>query len=189
MLILVVGPSGAGKDTMLATARARLAGDPGFRFVRRAITRPADAGGEDHEALTPAEFATRRFALSWQAHGLSYGVPIDVEADLSRGVTVIANVSRSVITDSVRRYPTRVILVTAPPMILAARLAARGRETATDIAARLVREVALPDGIDTETVLNDATLEEGAERFVAALVRARGHASPGGGATPSRSRP
>lgn len=178
MLVLVVGPSGAGKDTLLDAARAALADDPRFHFVRRVITRPAEAGGEAHEAVTEAEFARRRFALAWTAHGLRYGIPIAIETDLTAGRAVIANVSRAVIAEAARRFPVRVIEVTAPPQVLAARLAARGRETAADIAARLARSVAVPDGVDVETVLNDADLGTGIARFVAALSRAAESAPP-----------
>lgn len=169
MLVLVVGPSGAGKDTLLNAARARLADDPGYRFVRRVITRPADAGGEDHEAVTEAAFLTRTFALQWGAHGLRYGIPSDIEADLESGMTVVANVSRGVIEAAAKRFPTRVIEVTAPPAILAARLAARGRESADDVAARLARTAAIPAGVQCDTVMNDSTPEEGIRRFLAAL--------------------
>jgi ribose 1,5-bisphosphokinase len=172
MLVLVVGPSGAGKDTLLDAARRTLAGDPRFRFVRRVITRPADAGGEAHEAVTEAEFAMRDFALSWQAHGLRYGIPADIAANLAAGRVVIANVSRGVIADAATRFPIHVIEITAPPEILAARLATRARESAADMAARLARTVVLPDGIPVETVMNDATVEIGAARFLAALNRA-----------------
>ncbi len=172
MLVLVVGPSGAGKDTLLDTARAALADDPRFRFVRRVITRPAASGGEEHEAVSDAEFATRDFALAWQAHGLRYGIPPDVTTDLAAGRVVVANVSRSVIAEAAQRFPVRVIEIIAPPDILAARLAARRRESAADVAARLSRTVALPDGIVVETVMNDATVEAGAARFLAALNRA-----------------
>ena len=100
MLIAVVGPSGAGKDTLMAGARAALAQDARFRFVRRAITRPAEAGSEDHEALSEADFAARRaadgFALSWGAHGLHYGIPRDIEEDIAARRVVIANLSRAV---------------------------------------------------------------------------------------------
>jgi phosphonate metabolism protein PhnN/1,5-bisphosphokinase (PRPP-forming) len=169
LLILVVGPSGAGKDTLLEAARLAMSDDPRFRFVRRVITRPADAGGEAHEAVTEAEFATRDFALQWQSHGLRYGIPVD---GVAGGRVVVANVSRTVIADAVRRFPVHVIAVTAPPDILAARLGSRGREAADDVAARLARSVAVPDHVPVETVVNDGSLEDGVARFVAALNRA-----------------
>jgi ribose 1,5-bisphosphokinase len=172
MLVLVVGPSGAGKDTLLNAARRALDGDKRFRFVRRVITRPADPYGEDHEPVTEAEFSARDFALQWQAHGLRYGIPADIAGDVGAGVAVVANVSRAVIAEAATRFQVRVIEVTAPVHVLAARLAARGRETASDIAARLARIVPLPESIVVETVLNDATLETGTERFLVALSRA-----------------
>lgn len=172
MLVLVVGPSGAGKDTLLDAARQALAGDPRFRFARRVITRPAEAGGEAHEAVTDAEFATRGFALAWHAHGLRYGIPADIATDLAAGRVVVANVSRGVIAEAAARFPVRVIEVTAPPEVLASRLAARGRESSADVAARLARNVSVPDGVTIETVMNDATVEDGAARFLAALTRA-----------------
>ena len=121
MLILVVGPSGAGKDTVLSLARVALAEDPRFRFVRRVITRPADAGGEDHEAVTDSTFAERPFALQWQAHGLRYGIPADIVADLKRGIRVVANVSRGIIAEAAERFAARVIVITAPVDVLAQR--------------------------------------------------------------------
>lgn len=176
VLVLVVGPSGAGKDSLLAGAHALLQDDPHFRFVRRVITRPADAGGEEHEATDRAAFAARRaaggFALHWHAHGLDYGIPSDIAADIAAGRTVVANVSRTVINEARARFPTRVVVITAPRGVLAQRLAARGRETAADIAERLSRAAPEPTGPDVETVLNDTTLEAGIARFVAALSRA-----------------
>lgn len=176
MLVLVVGPSGAGKDSLLDGARAALAHDPRFRFVRRVITRPAEAGGEAHEPASDSEFEARRvaggFALDWAAHGLRYGIPADIAADLAAGRVVIANISRGVIDQARGRFPVRVIEITAPGEILAARLAARGRESAADIAERVARIVAVPPAPDVETVQNDATLEQGVARFVAALTRA-----------------
>ena len=172
MLVLVVGPSGAGKDSLLNAARRDLAADPRFRFVRRTITRSADPGGEDHEPVTEAEFLTRDFALQWGAHGLRYGIPADIATDIALGIVVVANVSRGVIETAAARYPTRVIEVTAPPEVLAARLAARGRESAADVAARLTRSVRLPESVPVETVMNDSTMGEGSARFLAALTRA-----------------
>ncbi len=178
VLVLVVGPSGAGKDTLLDAARTALRNDQRFHFARRVITRPADAGGESHEATTQEGFTARRFALSWEAHGLRYGIPVEIAKDLAQGRIVIANVSRGVVEEAARRFPVRVIEVTAPTAILAARLAARGREDAVQRAARLTRQVALPERVAVLTVVNDATPEEGAARFLAALNRAAEAAAP-----------
>ena len=169
MLVLVVGASGAGKDTLLTAAQQALAADPRFRFVRRVITRPAEAGGETHEAASEAEFAVRDFALQWRAHGLRYGIPAEAVAV---GVVTVANVSRTVISEATRRFRVRVIEVTAPRDVLAARLASRGREAADDIGARLMRSVAIPEGVPVETVVNDGTVPDGVARFLAALNRA-----------------
>jgi phosphonate metabolism protein PhnN/1,5-bisphosphokinase (PRPP-forming) len=176
MLIAVVGPSGAGKDTLMAGARAALAQDARFRFARRAITRPAEAGGEDHEALSEADFVARcaagGFALSWEAHGLHYGIPRDIEEDIAARRVVIANLSRAILPEASARYRLRVLNITAPMEVLAARLAARGRESLADIAARLARDVVLPDGLDVERVMNDTDVAEGVARVLAALNRA-----------------
>lgn len=176
MLVAVVGPSGAGKDTLMGLARARLAGDARFVFAQRAITRPAGAGGEDHRALDDAGFAAERaaggFALWWEAHSLSYGIPRAIEHDLAERRVVVANLSRGVLAAAASRYRLRVLVITAPVAVLAARLAARGREDAADIAARLAREATLPAGLDVATVMNDAAPEEGAARVIAALSRA-----------------
>ena len=168
MLILVVGPSGAGKDTLIEAARRALAHDARFRFVRRVITRP-DAGSEDHEPVSEEEFARRDFALQWQAHGLRYGIPAEA---ITAGSVTVANVSRSVIAEAARRFDVRVIEVTAPFDVLAARLGSRGREGEADVAARLTRTVALPEGVPVETVANDGSIEHGVAQFLAALNRA-----------------
>jgi phosphonate metabolism protein PhnN/1,5-bisphosphokinase (PRPP-forming) len=176
MLVAVVGPSGAGKDTLMGLARARLAEDARFVFARRAITRPAQAGGEDHRALGEAAFAAEReaggFALWWEAHGLSYGIPRGIEDDMADGRVVVANLSRGVLAEAAARYRLRVLLITAPVAVLAARLAARGREAAQDVASRLAREMTLPAGLDVATVMNDARAEDGAARVLEVLTRA-----------------
>ena len=190
MLVGVVGPSGAGKDTLMSGARAALAGDARFRFVRRGITRPAGSGGEEHEALSEAQFASCRdaggFALWWSAHGLSYGIPRDIEADLARGRVVVANLSRGALADAAARYSLRVLEITAPVALRAERLAARGREKVADIAARLAREAPLPPGLDVEVVSNDGAREIGVARVLQALSRAASDVLPAGMARRAR---
>ena len=168
-LFLVAGPSGAGKDTLIAAARCRLAVT--HAFPRRLITRPLADATEQHETMSePAFLALRaqgQLALSWQAHGLWYGLPASINDDLTAGRHVVANVSRTVVAEASARFaPTRCILVTASAANLAARLVARGREAAPDIAARLEREIGFsPD----HTVYNDGSLETAVERLIAAL--------------------
>jgi ribose 1,5-bisphosphokinase len=84
----------------------------------------------------------------------------------------VANLSRGVLAEAAARYPLRVLVITAPAAALAARLAARGRETAEDVAARLKREMTLAPGLDIVTVMNDGTPEHGAARVTAMLTRA-----------------
>lgn len=169
--IFVVGPSGAGKDSVMAWARERAAGLP-VAFAHRYITRPPDAGGENHVHVTDEEFAVRReaglFALDWSANGQSYGIGIEVEAWLSRGLTVVANGSRGYLPEAVRRYPALVpVLITAPPEVLAARLAARGRETRDEILARLTRAAALDTAPGpTVEIVNDGPLERAGQQLL-----------------------
>lgn len=173
-LILVVGPSGAGKDSLIECARAALAGHPRFVFPRRIITRPSDPGSEDHATLSEAEFKRQRtagaFFLNWDAHGLRYALPGSIADDLAAGRTVIANVSRAVIAAAREKHAaTTVVVVTAPPAVLARRLAARGREDAADVEARLARAADQPSGPGVVTVMNDGALESAVERFLEVL--------------------
>ncbi len=170
----VVGPSGAGKDTLIDGA---VAARRDLRRVRRVITRPSDARGEDFEGITEAAFALRKaagaFAMDWAAHGLHYGIPKDA---LTGPGDVVFNGSRQALLQAVRLFPALiVVVVTAPDHMLAARLAERGRESAEDIVARLARApFTLPDGIAARVVMNDSTPQDGVARLLAALQPIRG---------------
>ncbi|WP_237215459.1 phosphonate metabolism protein/1,5-bisphosphokinase (PRPP-forming) PhnN [Falsiroseomonas oryziterrae] len=189
MLIGVVGPSGAGKDTLLDGARRALVGEASLRFVRRCVTRPAEAGGEAHLPMSGDAFIAARdagaFALWWAAHGLLYGIPRDIEVDIAAGRAAVANLSRAVLAEAAALYPLRVLEITAPIALRAARLASRGRETEADVAARLARDQALPPDLDVETVVNDADVATGVARVVAALSRAAADARRAGTARPA----
>lgn len=171
-MLLVVGPSGAGKDSLLAAAQVAFRSRPEIVFVRRAITRPRDAH-EDHDPISEQEFLDREsrgaFAISWHAHGLSYGVPRSIEAALRSGAVIVCNVSRTVVAEARRRFGTvMVVEVTAPSEVRAARLAARGRETAADRTGRLEREVDMGGAVDL-VIANTGTIEDGAARLIAAI--------------------
>lgn len=174
-MIVVVGPSGAGKDSVMSYAARRFADEARIGFVRRVITRPADAGGEVHTAVDADGFRTQAaeggFAVAWEAHGLSYGIPRETLDQLAGGVTLVANGSRSALPAFAEAYPRlKVVLVTARADILAARLAARGRENATAIARRMDR--AAPEIVvaaDTVVIDNSGPLEAAGEAFVSLL--------------------
>ncbi|WP_019953937.1 phosphonate metabolism protein/1,5-bisphosphokinase (PRPP-forming) PhnN [Yoonia vestfoldensis] len=160
--IAIVGASGVGKDSVMAALAAR---DPRLGLVRRVITRPADAGGEDFDGVSDAEFdamaAQGAFALHWAAHGLRYGIPATVGADLAAGRDMLVNLSRSALPAAQARFdPCLIINLSADREVLAQRLAGRGRETANDIARRLDRaDHALPAGVDAVTIDNSGKLD------------------------------
>lgn len=144
-LVLVVGPSGAGKDTLLRLAQAACADDHEIVFPHRIVTR-ASSADEDNIALSPDEFARARdhgdFAVHWDAHGHSYALPLEINDDIRAGRAVVANVSRTVIAALRGTYANVVVVaITAPPDVLAQRLAARARHSDGNIADRLARSV------------------------------------------------
>lgn len=175
--IAVVGPSGAGKDTIMDAAREALKDDDRFHFARRIITRPQMAGTEDHDTLNEDEFAQAvaegAFALHWQAHGLNYALPRSIDEEIAKGAIMIANVSRRVLDEIRANYPCRsVVMITARADVLAKRLAARGRETEQDIAARLAREVRFDDDAsDVVTIDNSGDVSFAIEAFLQHLRR------------------
>lgn len=172
----VVGPSGAGKDTLLSGA---IAASPSLHWARRTITRPEVAGGEPFEGVTVAEFeflsTSDVFALEWPAHGLRYGIRKAEFAGLAKGVDVLFNGSRAALAQALALFADLTVLrISAPSKVLAERLAARGRETAAEIEARLARaSYDVPDGLPVIDIANDGTPAVGVARLLAAL-QARG---------------
>ncbi len=171
-LFLVVGPSGAGKDRLIHGAREALADNGSYVFARRTITRAADPEREDHDSLTPKEFAAARkkgaFMATWNAYDTDYGVPVEYAKELEAGRHVIANVSREAVGDIAAHFrPVCVIQVTAPPALLEQRLAERAGKK--EAAERLSRTARLPDHISVNHLLNAGPVEKGVDRLVRLL--------------------
>lgn len=168
----VVGPSGAGKDTLMDAARVALKDDERFHFVRRVITRQQMPETEDHDSLDEGEFLKAQgegaFTLHWQAHGLHYGLPKSLEAEIAQGRIVIANISRRVLDDVRRLFSSRkIILITARPEVLADRLSARGRESREQIEQRLLREVIFDhEEKDVVIIDNSEKVETSIQKFI-----------------------
>jgi ribose 1,5-bisphosphokinase len=171
--ILVVGPSGAGKDTLLGLAKLACATDSSIVFPRRVITRPTSAS-EDNEEVSADAFrdalARGDYASNWESHGHSYALPRSVDDEIRAGRTVIANVSRTVVAAMRRSYTNVVVVsITAPPDVLAERIALRERSSDGSIEHRLGRTVdnrlALPDF----TIVNISSAEYHARQLVGVI--------------------
>lgn len=172
IFVPVVGPSGAGKDSVMGFARDAFARNRRIHFARRVITRPASPDAEDHDTLSEDAFRSAErqgaFALSWGSHGLFYGIPAEVDDVIRNRGVVIANLSRASVAEARKRYTNVMpVLITVAPHIMALRLAARGRESKAEIEARIARN-ANYSAFDENCYLidNSGGLEEAGQAFV-----------------------
>ncbi|WP_420548147.1 phosphonate metabolism protein/1,5-bisphosphokinase (PRPP-forming) PhnN [Curvivirga sp.] len=171
-LFLVVGPSGSGKDSILNFARNHFSKSEEILFPRRYISRPMDAGGEDHLPITMDDFEKQRqagqFTFHWRAHGLCYGIPITVEEAILAGRSVVVNVSRSILDEARLRFQNVVVLsVIVNEAELRKRLTSRGRETPEDVEKRLARSSAFRvSGNDVQQIDNSGELETSCKSFI-----------------------
>lgn len=188
-LFYLMGPSGSGKDSLLQALRERLSAEDRLVVAHRYITRPADAN-EASVALTSEEFHRRValgcMAMHWQSHGLHYGIGIEIEQWLERGVKVIVNGSREYLPQAVARYPKLCALhVRVSPEALAARLRQRGRESEEAIARRLARAAAsfdVPAHCPVVEIDNSGALQSAADALANAIGMAQA-AKPAGAPT------
>jgi len=176
MLFYVTGASGAGKDTLCCAARSVLNGFAPVLFAHRYITRPADAGGENHVALTREEFFQRRehslFALSWESHGNGYGIGAEIDRWLDQGLSVVVNGSRGYLAEAALRYPEMVVIhIEVDREVLKERLLSRNRETEAQIEARLRRSDNLSPvrHKNLYTLYNNDSLEASVSCFIEVL--------------------
>jgi len=156
-LIAVVGPSGAGKDTVMRLAREELAGAPDVVFATRVITRPPHPS-EAHEAVDEQQFAQREaageFLIAWRANGLAYALPGSLQDALAAGKTIVANLSRGAVATA-RQNGIRVLAVevTAERQLLASRIAQRGRENPAMREERMARNAAYAETFRADIVI------------------------------------
>ena len=174
-LVIVIGPSGSGKDTLISGAKTALANDPDFYFTPREITRPSSVSGESHIAVSEEEFLRRRdsgdYAICWHAHDVWYGIDRSIEDRLAEGKVVVFNGSRAAIKESKRRFPgARIVFVYAPEDVLAERLTARRRESEQQLKERLARNLQFSDIPEGVTVLsNTGSLAKIVDEFLVKL--------------------
>ncbi len=177
-LVLVVGPSGAGKDTLLGAAQGMLADEKRVVFPRRAVTRESSAF-ENNEAITRADFdravAAGQYALWWLAHEHGYGIARAIDDDIAANRIVVVNASRTIIGEARSRYQRlAVVLITAPDDVLARRLAARGRDSDGDLSGRLQRASLATESEPDLVISNVGAVDDGARRLAEFIVSLRG---------------
>lgn len=161
-LLVVVGRSGVGKDAVIGAWLRRFEPADRPHVARRVITRDRHPS-EDHEPVSVAAFhdlaASGRFAFHWQAHGLHYGVRGSELAPLRAGRCVVVNGSRQHLPQLRDAAPhARVVEIVLPEALRLARLQARGRESAGELAARLTR--AAPDSAADLVIDNSGPLAD-----------------------------
>ena len=177
-IVYVVGPSGAGKDTLIEYARTHLPPGAKVRIARRSITRPKSAGGEDHIPLTHKEFDelvdSAKFAMHWRAHGNGYGIGAEIRDWLRDGNTVVVSGSREYLPQASREFSNLVVMaITVSGAVLRERLSKRKRESPAEIEERLVRaeRFAIPGGIPTVEVRNDDSSQDAGSAFLREILK------------------
>ena len=180
-LVLVVGPSGAGKDTLLTIARTACATDREIVFARRIVTREASPSEDNHEIdhdSFQSALARGQLAVHWEAHGHRYALPRSIDDEIRAGRVVVANVSRMVV-DAMRRVYVDVVVIeiTAPPDVLAHRLAMRRRDSDGALELRLRRSAEVATVTADVTIVNVGDVETHARRLIA-LIKGDAHDRP-----------
>lgn len=161
--VIVCGPSGAGKDSVLAWAREALAPHPAICFAQRLVTRAQQPGSEHEEiSLQGLRDLQQRGELAWrwEAHGHAYGVRATYASRVREGDVVVVNGSREHARDLAGRDDVRCVMLTAPPDVLEQRLRLRGREDASGVASRMARNAAQPAPFADRVIVNGGALEQ-----------------------------
>ncbi len=173
-LVYVVGPSGAGKDSVIAVARKKLNESKNIYFPPRYVTR-VDNNGDDDLPISGTAFMHYRlnglFALEWEAHGFCYGIGAVINTPLHAGKTVVVNGSRAHIATALTKYPAMtVVQISVTREVARARLNLRARENAEAISARVNRspQFAAPSA-QIITIDNSGVLEHAAQQLMAVL--------------------
>lgn len=145
-LIVIAGPSGVGKGTLIAEVLPRLAGTV---LSRSATTRPRRADeeqGREYYFLTPEEFEKRVTQEDFIEH-VQYGanrygtLRSEVERQLQEGHHVMLEIEVEGARNVKRLFPDAMMVFIAPPSVeeLARRLTGRQTESAAEVEARMER--------------------------------------------------
>ncbi|MHA1486990.1 MAG: phosphonate metabolism protein/1,5-bisphosphokinase (PRPP-forming) PhnN [Promethearchaeota archaeon] len=177
-LVLVVGNSGSGKDSIMKGVKERYPSDlMSLYLTQRYITRPY-SDTEDNIAVTPEDFKIMslqgEFVLEWHIYGLDYGVPIEIDEWLKKGHPVLVNVSRSIIKKARKIYQNIVVaFIDVPFEITLKRIKERARESGIRLEERILRARQNQDIPDADFIVdNSGDLEDAINEFLSNLIYA-----------------
>ena len=145
LLVILSGPSGVGKDTIIEALRARQR-QPDYHYVVTCTTRsprPGEVAGRSYRFMTPEAFHALRDAgelLEWaEVHGNWYGTPRDdVREALAAGMDVILKIDVQGAQSVKEVVPDALLIFLVPPSLeaLFERLRARATESADELEVR-----------------------------------------------------
>lgn len=177
MLVIISGPSGVGKDTIIEALRVR-AHEPEFLYVVTCTTRsprPGEQNGVDYQFLTRDDFlrlrAARQLLEANEVHGNWYGSPRDqVREAVTAGRHAILKIDVQGAQVVKEQVSEAVLIFVVPPSLetLFARLRARATETADELELRqrnAAVEIARQDDYDYVVVNETGQVERTAERI------------------------
>jgi len=160
-IVLIVGASGVGKDTLLRNIKDKIEAN----FVTRYITRVSDTNETNFyvdkdafKVLQKGDF----FVSTWEAHENHYGI---AQNQIKDGLNIIS-ISRASIKDFEKLYnDVTTISITLPREALYKRLKGRGREDEEQIQKRLKRSYATINATNLVEFINDKPLGDAIEEF------------------------
>lgn len=172
-LILLVGNSGSGKDSLLSVLKREAANGLNLVFPKRWITRYQEDPNEDYYPTTLGGFVEKikagDFFVWWEAYGYLYGIEREIQAQLKAGANIALNVSRKVVPEIRQRYQnTIVIQIEVPAEKAFERLVKRARGETAEIRLRLERAERFRDFKDWDIrFINDGDLQSQGRKFSA----------------------
>jgi len=177
MLVIISGPSGVGKDTIIDALRRRHH-DPEYHYVVTCTTRakrPGEVDGIDYHFLDRATFAARRkageFLEANDVHGNWYGTPrSQVREKLAEGRDVILKIDVQGAQVVKEKIPGALLIFLIPPSLedLFQRLLSRATETADELELRQQNaaiELARQEDYDYVVTNETGQVERTAERI------------------------
>jgi ribose 1,5-bisphosphokinase len=160
VLFLIIGNSGAGKDTIIKSIKENFPSKLyELKIPRRVVTRQA-SDTENFESVDAETFHKLResgeFVFEWESYEHFYGIRKEILDWLRKGHPVMVNVSRKIINHAKQKFPNaKVIFIRVPLEITADRIIERGRESYEEVLNRVVRAQDHQDYEEADLVVNN----------------------------------